>query len=366
MGSNRRYLVFGPAYLDFVLEIEGALISAEPAAPLLDQSVPAEEMVPRDDGTIVVLGPHGDHLTFPLPAAHRHLAATYELSEPVLARTCGMAPAPPVVGTYPVARVVAQLGGMGAGYAKAFDGTLRAPFGGDAVGQTVQRFLADEAITVVPALLPACPSDTSLVLLAPRGEKLAIGVRQAMVRWQASDADRALVSEADVLVFCGAPNALVAEVLSWGTNLPVMCAPALRNVCDTTLPLAAVAGGIHYLTLNALEWANLPDRDAVRRQVPVISLTDGPRGSRMLYRDGEVAIPAQPFSGPANTNRAGETYGATLLKVLMREHPDFMRTGIDAGIAARVGHIATRQATRQLALTGFAFPPDDWHEEGGR
>jgi hypothetical protein len=64
--------------------------------------------------------------------------------------------------------------------------------------------------------------------------------------------DRALAAAADALIFCGMPNALMAEVLSWDLQLPVMCAPAMRNICDTTVPLADFAAHIHYLTLNVL------------------------------------------------------------------------------------------------------------------
>lgn len=365
MERKRRYLVFGPAYLDVVVETAVPLIPGDPAL-LVDQSLPALRMTPRGDDLLVVNGPTGDRLIFPLPADASSMAATYTLTEPVLARLLGAETQRTVAAEYPVARFVTQLGGMGAGYAKAFDGLLRAPFGAvndvpDAVGQAVLGWLQEYGITVAPALLPGYASDSSLVLLSAQGDKLAIGVRAAMVRWQATDADRALVAEADALVFCGAPNALVGKVLSWRPAAPVMCAPALRNVMDTATPLSALAGGIHYLTLNALEWAHLADAEHVRAMVPVITVTDGPRGSRVLLRDEELTIPAESYVGPANTNRAGETYASTFFKVLLSEQPDFYQRGVvPTEIAMRAGLIATAQATRQLAIPGFAFPPDDW------
>ena len=252
-------------------------------------------------------------------------------------------------GDYAVHRFLTQLGGMGAGYAAAFAGVLRAPFGTadalpDATARQVLHWLAQRQIRVAPAYLPACASDSSLVLLSARGDKLAIGVRQAMLRWRAGEEERALVEAADALVFCGAPNALLAEVFSWRPPVPVMCAPALRNVCDTATPLAELAPGIHYLTMNALEWAQLAHREALCRQVPAISITDGPRGSRIYCGEQEFAIPAPPFHGTANTNRAGETYGSTFFKVLLAAQPDFFRRGrVEAAVALRAGQIATRR-----------------------
>jgi len=216
--DSRRYLIFGPAYLDVVVETAQPLLSAEPAL-LLDQSLAALRVTPRDDGLLVVLGPTGDLLRFILPQRDTGAAASYHLAEPVLARLRGTQ-APPVQGAFTVERFCTQLGGMGAGYAAAFAGVLRAPFGTvnelpDATAGQVLHWLAQQGIRVAPAFLPDCASDSSLVLLSARGDKLAIGVRQAMLRWRAGEEERALAATADALVFCGAPNALLAEVLSW-------------------------------------------------------------------------------------------------------------------------------------------------------
>jgi len=225
--DSRRYLIFGPAYLDVVVETAQPLLSAEPAL-LLDQSLAALRVTPRDDGLLVVLGPTGDLLRFILPQRDTGAAASYHLAEPVLARLRGTQ-APPVQGAFTVERFCTQLGGMGAGYAAAFAGVLRAPFGTvnelpDATAGQVLHWLAQQGIRVAPAFLPDCASDSSLVLLSARGDKLAIGVRQAMLRWRAGEEERALAATADALVFCGAPNALLAEVLSWRLPAAVMCA----------------------------------------------------------------------------------------------------------------------------------------------
>ena len=353
-------IIFGPAYLDLVVETDRPLAEA-----LLDQSAPASTFAPDAAGDLRILGPSGDRMLFHLPPDARDLAGVYALCEPVLARLYGADTRRVVHAAYPVTRVARQLGGMGAGYAMALHGLLRMPLGGtvghaDGVGAEVLAMLAALDIPVEPHYLPAVASDASLIVLSPRGDKLAVGVRQAMLHWQADAADRALLARADALVFCGVPNALTADLLAHAPPVPVLCAPAMRNIRDAACPLAAVAPRIHYLTLNALEWEHLPEKDAVRAAVPVITVTDGPRGSRVFLHDEEISIPAAPHVGPMDVNRAGETYAATFFKVLRAAAPDFPAAGVSPALAARAGRIAAAQAERQLSLTAFAFPPDDW------
>lgn len=347
--ARNRPTIFGPAYLDVVLTLDRPLLAG---GPVLDQSLPAARLTPRDDGLLEVVGPTGDRLVCLLPPDQAEFAASCELCEPVLART---QPGRTVTGEYRVADAVRQLGGMGAGYAKALGGLLRMPVGDDAIGREVLQLLAAHEIDAVPALLPDCPSDTSLLLQSPQGDKLAIGVRQAMVRWQAKPEDHALAAEASALVFCGAPNALTAAVLESASDIPVLCAPALRNVCDRSFPMAGLAAKIDYLTLNALEWSQLDGAEEMRKQVPVITVTEGAQGSRILLGEREIQIPAAPFEGPADTNRAGETYAATFFRTLLAACPEFPR-GINAEVAVYAGRLAAEQAAKQLALREFGFP----------
>jgi len=350
--ARNRPTIFGPAYLDVVLTLDRPLLAG---GPVLDQSLPAARLTPRDDGVLEVVGPTGDRLVCLLPPDQAEFAASCELCEPVLART---QPGRIVTGEYPVASAVRQLGGMGAGYAKALDGLLRMPIGDDAVGREVLQLLAAHEIDAVPALLPDCPSDTSLLLQSPQGDKLAIGVRQAMVRWQVTSEDHALAAEASALVFCGAPNALMATVLEGAPDIPVMCAPALRNVCDRSVPLARLAAKIGYLTLNALEWSQMDGAEEMRRQVPVITVTEGAQGSRILLGEREIRIPATPFEGPADTNRAGETYAATFFRALLAACPEFPR-GVTIEAAEHSGRLAAVQAAKQLAMREFGFPNEE-------
>lgn len=360
--DNPRPLVFGPAYLDLVLTLAQPLLAPEQApVRVLDQSLPAARMLPRNDGLLEVRGPTGDRLRLPLPPAMAACAATYELCEPVLMRVCGPQTDRILDSHYPVEDISRQLGGMGAGYAKALDGLLRMPLGckdgrPDAVGREVFDLLAHHAIASAPACIADCESDTSLLLQSRQGDKLAIGVRQAMTRWQVSPEDHTLAAQASALVFCGAPNPLAAAVLERAPAIPVMFAPALRNVSDQMLPLSQLSERIHYLSLNALEWENMADRERLRRNIPVITVTEGARGSRILLGEREILIPAEHFTGDADTNRAGETYGATFFRMLLQRCPDFPQTGVPVDVAEYAGHLAAQQAAKQLAIRGFAFP----------
>jgi len=354
--GTRRPLIFGPAYIDIVVDVDGPLLPSR----LLDQSLPALRSVPRADGLLEIRGPAGDCLRLVLPPEAGDCAATYELAEPVLARLEGLA-APPVIAAYPVRKVTRELGGMGAGYAKALGGVLRMPLGmhqrqPDAVGRDALACLARYGIEAVPALVPECDSDTSLLLQTARGDKLAIGVRRAMACWTVTADDHALAARADALVCCGVPNAQALAVLAVAPPVPVMCAPALRNVADRTTPLVRLAPYVHYLTMNALEWAHVPEREAIRQVVPLVTITDGARGSTMLLGPVDVPIPAVPVDGPTETNRAGETYGATVFRALRAWCPDFPR-GMTPALVERAGRLAAQQAARQLALRGFGFPP---------
>jgi len=360
MPDNRPGLVFGPAYLDLVVETD------RPLAPdLLDQSVPAARLLPRDDSVLELRGPTGDRLQFHLPTEAASLAATYELCEPILARLRGMATRETVNGDLSVSRVLRQLGGMGAGYAKALGGILRVPFGGtpahpDQTAMVVLQLLRELRIHAEPVFLPDSTSDSSLIVLSPRGDKLAVGVRAAMVRWQANAADRELIARASAVVFCGAPNALLTELLPATPEIPIMCAPAMRNIADTACPLADLAGRLHYLTLNALEWEHLAGKERLLRATPIITVTDGPHGSRIYVRGEELFVPAVPHNGLTDVNRAGETYGASVFKVLRQACPQFFHDGLTLALAKRAGQYAARQAERQLGLTAFEFPPDEF------
>jgi sugar/nucleoside kinase (ribokinase family) len=362
-----RYLIFGPAYLDLSVTIARPLLDDHTRR--IDQSLAATARTGADDGHLHVVSPHGDHLVCPLPAGESGASATYLLGEPILARVLSAAHPPALTGVYPVSSVTPMLGGMGAGYAAALQGILRMPLGGsvgrpDAVGHDVCARLSRLGIRHHPTLYDGWTSDSTLLLLTPSGDKLAIGLRDTLQQWVPTVEDRVAVEQADVLVFCGAPNRFMAEVLAWQPAGLIMCAPAMRNVCDVELPLSSLASQVDYLALNALEWSHAPDQDTMRATIPLITVTDGPRGCQIYQRGAVSAYPAVPHPGPVNTNRAGETFASTFLQVILDRVPG-LRTArlITQAVIDAAAAIALRQAARQLDLVEFAFPPDDWRSE---
>lgn len=364
--NKSQKVVFGPAYLDIVVVIDQPLVTAF-ADITLDQSLPASRSEGRDDGQLMLIGNNGDALSLQLPPQCSSFASTYYLSEPVLARHWGTQATEIVSGNYYISQLHTQLGGMGAGFAKALSGLLCAPFGYDKTAKAVTNELLQHDIEFSPQYLPVVNSDSSLVILSPKGDKLAIGVREAMLHWHVTAHNKQLVNNAEIVVFCGAPNAFMAEVLAvCHPQTFIMCAPSFRNIIDPVVPFASLVPAIHYLTLNRQEWERLPDKDAYRHDIPIISVTDGPHGS-VIYQPAKaiMKIPTQAVQGDIDSNRAGETYAAAFLKYLLHAGippVSQIRDGLPRQLVKRAALYATAQAVKQLSLTAFAFPADDLAE----
>ncbi|HEX2949401.1 MAG TPA: PfkB family carbohydrate kinase [Armatimonadota bacterium] len=360
--SSPHIVVFGPAYLDRVLE------SAQPLqpiadAPSLDQSLIAARIEPLRESLVCLSGPSGDSLVFHLPEENVCPGMRVVLNEPVLARIYAGQTPPCVTGQYTMRTARLQLGGMGAGYAKACHGRLCAPFGDDETGNYIQKMLKDEQVQVSPIILPGHASDTSLIILGPRGEKLAVGVRDALLHWTANDEEYALAENARALIFCGAPNTLAANIITRGVSATVMFAPNMRNIDEVEVPLTALAPSIHYLAMNALEWAHLRDQQTLLQTIPLISITNGAHGSHLYICGRRHDIPAHPHPAPRDTNRAGETYGATLFKAILTLFPTFPQGQFDDDALCYAAMLASREASRQLDITSFDFPPDTWMQD---
>jgi hypothetical protein len=346
MATKAPTIVFGPAYLDVVLTLDRPLFT-DSSAGLLDRSIAVTAAHPLPTRTLELVAPDGARLTIALPSGK---GTEYTLDEPL---------APGLITAATATSVVKQLGGMGAGYALALGGILRCPLGDDAVGRKVRTLLDAAGIQSQPITITDCPADISQVLISPAGDKLATGLRTAMARWEHTPEDTKLIRTAAAVVCCGPRNALIYELLTPMPMVPVMLAAALRNVTDTEVPLAAFADRIAYLSLNAMEWEHLPGRSRVRAAVPVITITDGAKGSRVLLRGGgELHIPAVPFRGTPDSNHAGETYGAAMFAALQRAAPGFHRSGrVPRAAAETAAYRASDLAGKQLAIHTFGFPP---------
>lgn len=218
-----------------------------------------------------------------------------------------------------------DLGGMGAGFASAFGGILVSALGpiGEPIGSRVAAMLTSQGIEHRPVRVPATTSDWSLIVSSgPFGDKLAIGFRGCHAGMPRFDA----TGEAScrLLIAAAIPNRLIADALGRPAAIRFV-APAMRNAVDRETPLSSLAGRFDVASLNRREWEAIPDRDAIRERTPVVVVTDGPDGCFVSYRDREnhlesLAIPAFPRANPPrDTNRAGEAFASSFLKVLLRE-----------------------------------------------
>lgn len=345
MAGDANILVYGPAYLDLVITIDQPLC----APHRVDKSIRVSAVIANNDNTIHLHGENGDDMLFPLADAFQQYAADYYLSESVLPGI------EKIDKSYHVISCQRQLGGMGAGYALALNGLLRHPQGEDSRGDFVSMQLRQCGVVAQAEILTG-ESDLSLVIIGGE-DKLTMGQRPMMTKWRATEEDHRFVADASALCFCGAPNALTASLLPYAQSMPIMLAPSRRNINDIDFPLAVLAGRVSYLTLNRLEWEELPEKELWRKNTPIITITDGPNGCQVILATGEeFSLPAHPHHGMADTNRCGETFGTAFFRTLVRECPQIYRCGVSESIARVAAEYALLQAWRQMGIFAFGMP----------
>lgn len=312
---SQRIQVFGPAYLDRVVLVDGPLV--DPGHPPLDQSV---------DGSwkfgvgLTLEDPDHARLSIELPADYPGPFGTVALSRPLR----GLA-------TRRERRVQGRswhddLGGMGAGFAAAFRGVLFSALGSeeDPMSQEIAGLLTAVGVTHRPIRVTDRPADwTLLITSGPHGDKLPIGFRGCHAAIQSLAATVAGAGECDLRVVASFPNRLAAEALAAPGARIRMFAPAMRNMIDVDPPVSRFAEAIDIFSCNRSEWESLPDREQVAWQVSILSITDGAHGALVRFttptgEPGLVEVPAFPRARPPrDTNRAGEAYASTLVQTLL-------------------------------------------------
>jgi sugar/nucleoside kinase (ribokinase family) len=350
---TRRVQVFGPAYLDRVLRIDRPLI--DPAlSPPVDQSVDGRwEFGPGlhlidPSGNVVEVEPPAD---WPGPSGVVRLAHAFPETE----------------GLAPWRRSVRgldwhdDLGGMGAGFAAALGGELVSALGpeDDPISRAVADLLARAGVAHWPIRVADQAADWTLLITSGGfGDKLPIGFRgcHAALTELPDEQDGAC----DLRVVASLPNRLAAEALRRPGAAVRFFAPAMRNMLDRAVPLSGFAGAIDVLSCNRHEWESLADREEVAWRVSILAVTDGPHGSVVRFTTpegeaGRVEVAAFPRSHPPrDTNRAGETFAATLLTALLDAgwqpgvaEPEQVRTAAERASAA---------AALVLDRSDFGFP----------
>lgn len=353
MPTLRKILVFGPAYLDRVLKVDRPLI--DPAVGgVIDRSAPGrwEEVGGRADLLIVGLD-EGD-IRVELPPDWPGPVGVIRAGD----RHRGRAPRE--------ARGVAwhdDLGGMGSGFAKAFGGTLHLPLGDDTdpINPRVIRLLDDAGIDCRPARIPGRLGEWTLLLTSGEfGDKLPIGFRDP---GQIDQTDPAPEEPCDLLVAASMTNRRAAAALAHPSARVRLFAPAMRNMTDADPSVSAFARDIDILCCNRTEWEALADREEVAWRVPVLAITDGPRGAEIRYTTptgeaGRLEIPAFPRSHPPkDTNRAGEAFASTLVTSLLDSEWSPDSTPDD--LIRRAAERASAAAALVLDRAEFGFPADE-------
>ncbi|HEX8199862.1 MAG TPA: sugar kinase, partial [Isosphaeraceae bacterium] len=170
--GGRRVRVFGPAYLDRVLRVDRPLLPPE-LGGVLDGSV--EGSWAGEPGAVLTLeDPAGGAIVADLPEGWPGPTGRVRLDR-TLAEGRG-AWRRPVRGT----AWQDDLGGMGAGYARALGGVLVSALGSeeDATSRAVAALLARAGVVHRPIRVPGRPADwTLLVTSGAHGDKLPVGFR---------------------------------------------------------------------------------------------------------------------------------------------------------------------------------------------
>jgi hypothetical protein len=351
-----RVLVFGPAYLDRVLNVDRPLIDRE-LGPPLDQSVEGVWKF-GNNSQLQLTDPAGYTIDVELPGDWP--GPTGEIRLGSLIR-------PGILGRRPVRGLMwhDDLGGMGAGYAAALGGQLCSALGSDSdpTSQEISSRLAALGIAHDPVrVFDHCADWTLLITSGEFGDKLPVGFRGCHAALELDSLDSKAARPCDLRVVASLPNRLAARVLAPPGAGIRFFAPAMRNVADRSFPLANFAGSIDVLSCNRREWECLEDREEVAWQVSILVLTDGPAGSSIRYtttqgEPGRLNVPAFPRQRPPrDTNRAGEAYAATLLSTLLDQGWDAGSGVIDDALIRSAALRSAAAAALVLDRVGFGFP----------
>lgn len=354
--SGLRVVVFGPAYLDRIVRVDRPILDDPSGAPL-DQSVDGEWKFAGGQ-RIELIDPGGLVIAITPPTGW-----TGPLGEVRLGRCLH----PGISGRRELRAIAWQddLGGMGAGYAAALGGLLHSALGSgsDSTSRAISGLLARYGINHRPARVADRPADwTLLVTSGEFGDKLPVGFRGCHA---AIDLDTLIPDAArpcDLQVVAGLPNGLAAPLLAASGARTRFLAPAMRNMTDREVPLAEFASSVDILSCNRSEWSTLEDRERAGDRIPIVAVTDGPRGIDLAFTtpQGERTsrhVPAFARAHPPrDTNRAGEAFGATLLATLVDSGWDGRMRVIEPARLAAAALRASASAALVLDRTDFGFP----------
>jgi ribokinase len=362
----RRVAVYGPAYLDRVLRVACPLID-DAGAPPLDQSVEGEWEFAGGD-TLVLRSPDGFMLEIAPPADWSGPRGSVRLHHPIRPGLWGRR-------TVPAIGWLDDLGGMGAGFAAALGGLLHSALGSedDATSRSISERLARHGVVHRSIRVDSRTADwTLLVTSGEFGDKLPVGFRGCHDALAPDEWLRRGVDPCDLRVVAGLPNRLAEPLLAAEGAVTRFFAPAMRNMIDRDHPLHGLVDRVDVLCCNRAEWLALDDPVEVASRVPIVAVTDGPRGIdlRFANREGgftETHIAAFPrVRPPRDTNRAGEAFAATFVAALLDHGWDGRRRFVDEDLARGAAERGAAAAALVLDRLEFGFPRPDEIEAAQR
>ncbi|MDX2036224.1 MAG: carbohydrate kinase family protein [Isosphaeraceae bacterium] len=356
--------VHGPAYLDRVLRVDRPLIDPR-VGGVVDRSAGGRIREQPGASTLrIACLPGLDFIVSPLPEGW---PGPFGLIVPAAApdRSSPDTPDPTTVRRLEGIAARDDLGGMGAGYAKALGARLTwlAGAADDPTTAAVQKLLADEGILSRPIRLPDKPGEwTLLVTSGPHGDKLAVGFRSFGDSAPPLEADDP-AEPPDLLVAASMTNRRVRDILASTSARVRMFAPSIRNMLDRDPAVSSFAGSIDILCCNALEWESAADREEIAWRVSILAVTDGPRGAVVRFTDpvgepGRITVPAFPRTNPPrDTNRAGEAFASTLVSTLIEQ--GWTPGTAEASLVALAAERASAAAALVLDRLDFGFPTSE-------
>ncbi len=347
MTTQRDTLVFGPAYLDRVVLVDRPLL----ANGVLDRSAMGRWNLQNDSKIVAIEGLTTGTIELEFGddwPGHRGSLIVGDVSStesPHRVRCLSWHD---------------DLGGMGAGYAKAFGARLRLLVGdeSDAINTGILARLAAEGIVTEPVVQPGRMGEWTLMITSgPHGDKLPIGFRDLSCEPRSlGKADDCC----DLLIVASMTNERAAAALAeTGANVK-MFAPAMRNMLDRSPSVLEMARHIDILCCNRTEWENLEDREEIAWRVSLLAITDGPNGASLRYLRpngdaGRLTVPAFPrMRPPRDTNRAGEAFASTLVSTLLEN--DWAVETTEPDLLEYAARRASAAAALVLDRVDFGFP----------
>lgn len=353
---SRRITVYGPAYLDRVLRVDGPLVDPDHGPPL-DQSVDGRLRF-GDGGGLRLRDPSGFEIAAECPSDWPGPTGPIDLDRVLR---------PGAEGRRSVRGIAWRddLGGMGAGFASALGGTLVSALGPepDPTSRMISDLMKSAKIAHRVVRVEDHSADWTLLLTSGgHGDKLAVGFRGCHAAIRPDQIEAGLQEPCEVLVVAALPNRLAAGIFKAAEARLRFFAPAMRNMLDAERPISGFAGSIDVLCCNRREWDSLDDREEVAWRVSILVITDGPAGSIVRFTgptgdSGRLVIPAFPRNRPPrDTNRAGEAYASTLLATLLDHGWNPEGGVIDADLIGQAARRASAAAALVLDRVDFGFP----------